>query len=602
MKIIDRMVINKLRGAGHSSEYCLSGFSLRKKIRILSRRPHKNDKVCEILARKNQISSHEEDYLLNNIRLTHINIMLLRQHNLLRNKTFIKKYMLFCLENRLFKEFERLAGKKIFAHEKIIPFNYLLINKKTDVFKYIAALAPFIIWDTSFKEIKSIMDLPESILKKLFTSYKNYNSENNIYKGSYFDIVRKKETLEEYKSLIAYKVIDVNALDKKGKHILCFLDDISEIKFMITHGAEINTLLSNGESLLYSALKNTQTSVEYEVVCQSAHTIEIMIKHGALLQKKNGESNEKIQLTSLRNINRKYYSVILKHDLLNIQKLKIDIDDIKEYVSERENKSACNNSVLSVVKSHKNFSPENIDLSGIDYLSFINLVKLDILFSFFSEKQIRNIPIYSGVNLFMFAIQKNIPSLIELCIKKNSAVILFSNKTEVMDFNLHYQVSDRGICRIDKMTLPVYQLLSENGFIDNSTIYDLGIIANMEEKLVEYLFQQKKFTKENLNPVIYYFINYEIKGLRDFILESHFINAKTPDGKKNMLNFCTYNKRYVQFLLCNGIEILSDFEDYDHAIRSEIIYEYQRRIKQEKEKLNAIIEAENNQIIKRSRI
>lgn len=602
MHIIDNLVIKKIKNNTFGHEYCLKDFSLSKKIQILARR-HNKENVSEILARSDKLSSQDKLYLSEHLSLEHLRIMKKRKHSLIHDNSFFCNYADYLLREKKFKEFYFIVKEKWVYKPDLISLTYLVENSKTSLLENLLSISHLIDWESElFNKDKYLFELPESVLKKIFVLYNQYRKENKKYNGDYAAIFNNRDKIREFNLLIKYDIIDVNSLDNQSKHVLCYVKDVNDLNFLIGKNADVNFELPNGNSILFENLLDKGLNNWGEQENQPEAILEILIKNGAVLKERNSIlSNGKIKNT--KNINAVYYPLLLKHNLLNVKEIKIDLDDILNYAQESMNKQKCTTSILAIIKTHKDFTLKNINLSGLNHLSvrYKEYIK-QILFSF-SSKEIKYESFDNGLNLFMFSIKYNLSDFIKECIETDTAFIKSDEEIEIMNFHKEYKITaENKITVIENMDLNTYKLLYNKDFIDHSVSHDMSMLSGMKEDLIEYLFENKILNKNNMNPVINYHIDYQIRGLKEFVLESGYINAKTRDGSMNMLNRCSYNKRYVRFLLSNGIEILSHFEEYDEAIRSQIVHEYQKRIKEEKISLNTLISVSSNSSLRRERL
>lgn len=493
-----------------------------------------------------------------------------------KTKAFLKRGVVLTGEKRLFSE-----------------RTMIYLDKDRKVFTYLAeSNVNNINFDNLYFDFYETGSLSETLIKKL--------RDKNLLKITKIQPEWEKLKDEDdilfddcqwrgFQRQIKYNLVDINMLGRGGYHLLSRLISPKRLAWAISHGAKVNAREESGDSVLFSVLKRKNI---FYILHKSSNIsyAKALIKAGAKIF-----SNENIDMTdnegrliSLRNIESYFIPLLIKHNLINFDKLIIGSQEIEKNSRIIKDKEK---TAFEYLMTEPQFSLKNIRLiENRNSMWTPREIEQEIkneLLRFITKENIDELTA-DGINVSAIALDTNDTKFLKQLIDIGGSGF-FINATNVPASLKRYKITENKVADLEDVSLELFQLLRDNSLITNKgQQYSISDIEQVDSKILIDCFKSGFFNDSNIIKSIDGKCNYRKSGLKNFILKDNNINAESHDGK-NQLSYAD-NHNYAGFLLQNNITIKESLDCYHPDIQAVVNNYLKKRIKKEKDILNEISE------------
>lgn len=498
----------------------------------------------------------------------HENTLSLSQSDPLRFKELLKRGVFY-------------KGNKKFP----VAYGRYILSKDSKNFKNLLSLRPDLI-DISEIELyhHQIEVLSIKSLDKLIELGLN---KNNICKFEYSrlrsgDFSFRSDEWYGYKSFLSRGLMDINDLDKEGLHVLSQLNSEKTLDWALNAGADINSLNSKGENVLFHVMK--RNSILYGDKEKNIHYVDLLLKKGAKLELPYNVS----VFEFFTQIQPYFIPLAISQKLVNLDDLSIDLRHIDKYLRDKKD-----NQEEKLWFDYLVNEPE-VSLKNIKIISYhkgeILKVSEEIKYQLsriYRNKNIEEIT-GSGVNLLITAIMTGDAKWMKELLDKGSRLLKSEEKIKndiLSAFKNDYWFNGKKVMKIDMLSPEIYMMLKERDLLSNTgKKYLFESIAVTHPVIIDDAFKSKFYNKDNIRLKLSEFIDFRMSGLKEFILDNDLINMTSSEGK-NMLSY-TSEIKYAKFLLDNNIAITENLYSYDYELHAVIKKALELRIVEEKKILN----------------
>lgn len=484
--------------------------------------------------------------------------------------------------------FKELLKRGVFYKgNKKFPVAYgrYILSKDSKNFKNLLSLRPDLI-DISEIELyhHQIEVLSIKSLDKLIELGLN---KNNIRKFEYSrlrsgDFSFRSDEWYGYKSFLSRGLMDINDLDKEGLHVLSQLNSEKTLDWALNAGADINSLNSKGENVLFHVMK--RNSILYGDKEKNIHYVDLLLKKGAKLELPYNVS----VFEFFTQIQPYFIPIVISKKLVNLDDLSIELSYMDKYLRSKKD-----NQDEKLWFDYLVEEPE-ISLKHIKLISYYHGEVAEVseeiryqLSRIYKNKDIDEVT-GSGINLLVAAIMTGDAKWMQELLNKGSFFLKSSEQNKkgiALAFKNDYWFDGKKIMKIDMLSPEIYMILKERDLLSNrGKKYIFEYIANTHPAIIKDAFKSEFYNKDNIRLELSGFVDFRIPGLKEFILDNDLINMTSFAGK-NMLSF-TSEIKYAEFLLKNKIAITEDLDSYDHELYDVIKTEQLLRIVEEKRVLN----------------
>lgn len=385
-----------------------------------------------------------------------------------------------------------------------------------------------------------------------------------------------------YKTLLSRGLMDINELDEEGLHLLSQLNSEKTLDWALNAGADINSINSNGENVLYSVMK--RNSILYHDKEENVHYFNILLKKGAKF-----ELPENISVFEcFTQIQPYFIPLAISQKLVNIDDLSIELSYMDKYLRSKKD-----NQDEKLWFDYLVDEPE-ISLKHIKLISYyqgeISEISEEMKYQLsriYRNKDIDEVT-RSGVNLLIAAIMTGDAKWMKELLDKGSHFLKSEeqNKKDIVSaFKNDYWFNGKKVMKIDKLNPEIYMMLKERDLLSNTgKKYLFESIAVTHPVIIDDAFKSKFYNKDNIRLKLSGFVDFRMSGLKEFILDNDLINM-TSSEDKNMLSY-TSEIKYAKFLLDNNIAITENLYSYNHVLHDVIKNALELRITEEKRILN----------------